>query len=128
MKITLKMLKEGMKVSQRKIVLENETALKIGSGGLEVFSTPMLLAFMENSAFNLVESEMELGMTTVGISLNLKHLKSNRIGDELLCECELVKIEGKKLVFTIQVIFKGENVAFCEHERYIVDSKKFMSK
>ncbi len=122
------MLKEKMKIIQKKIVLENETAINIGSGGLEVFSTPMLAAFMENTAFNLVENKMEVGMTTVGTSLNLKHLKSNRVGDELLCECEIVGIDGKKIICNIQVMFQGVLVASCEHERFIVNSKKFMSK
>ena len=91
------MLKEKMKIIQKKIVLENETAINIGSGGLEVFSTPMLAAFMENTAFNLVENKMEVGMTTVGTSLNLKHLKSNRVGDELLCEYLLLLVNMNDL-------------------------------
>ena len=122
------MLKEGIKLTQEKVVIKSETAINIGSGGLEVFSTPMLVAFMENSAFKLVEDKMELGMTTVGTSLNLKHLKSNRVGETLLCECELVKVENKKLTFDIKVIFNEVIIGTCEHERFIVNIEKFMKK
>ena len=65
------MLKEGMNFTQSKVVKESETAAKVASGALEVFSTPMLIAFMESTAFTLAQKELGEGDTTVGISVIL---------------------------------------------------------
>ena len=91
------MLKEGMSLTLEKIVSENETAAKIASGALNVFATPILIAFMENASFELVQKELPTGETTVGTSVNIKHLKANLIGDKIKCVSVLEKIDGKKL-------------------------------
>ncbi|MGL5057282.1 MAG: thioesterase family protein [Fusobacteriaceae bacterium] len=122
------MLKEGMEYSLEKIVLAEETAIRIASGALEVFATPMLAALMENAAFKLVEPNLLEGMTTVGISLDLKHLKANLVGDKLVCKVILVKIEGKKLIFDIKVTHGESLVGTCNHERFIVNIEKFINK
>lgn len=122
------MLKEGMQLIQSKVVNEGETAAKVASGALEVFSTPMLIAFMENTAFNLAQKELAEGDTTVGISVNIKHLKANLIGDELSCIATLEKIDGKKLDFSVKVLHGETVVGEGEHSRFIVNEKKFLEK
>lgn len=122
------MLKEGMSFTQKKVVMANETAAKVASGALEVFSTPMLIAFMESTAFSLAQKELEDGDTTVGIAVNIKHLKANLIGDELTCTATLEKIDGKKLDFSVKV-FHGETlVGEGKHSRFIVNEEKFLAK
>lgn len=120
------MLKEGMEFTLEKIVTENETAAKVASGALEVFSTPMLIAFMENTAFSLAQKELSTEETTVGISVNIKHLKANLIGDKLFCTATLTKVDGKKLGFSIKVFFNDILVGEGEHFRYIVNTNKFI--
>lgn len=121
-------MREGMKLVLEKTVKAEETAAKVASGALEVFSTPMLIAFMENTAFNLAQKELEAGDTTVGISVNIKHLKANLVGDLLKCEALLTKIDGKKLFFQVKVTYDEDVVGEGEHIRYIVNEKKFIEK
>ena len=120
------MLKEGISLTLEKIVNENETASKVASGTLDVFSTPMLIAFMENAAFQLVQSELDEESSTVGISINAKHLKANLVGDKLSCVATLTSIEGKKLTFSVQVFYMDTLVGEGEHSRYIINKKKFL--
>lgn len=122
------MLKEGMSFTQKKVVMANETAAKVASGALEVFSTPMLIAFMESTAFSLAQKELEDGDTTVGIAVNIKHLKANLIGDELTCTATLEKIDGKKLDFSVKVFHRETLVGEGEHNRFIVNEEKFLAK
>nr|WP_321328835.1 thioesterase family protein [uncultured Ilyobacter sp.] len=121
-------LKEGMKLILEKTVKAEETAAKVASGALDVFSTPMLIAFMENTAFNLAQKELQEGDTTVGISVNIKHLKANLVGDLLKCEALLTKVDGKKLIFDVKVTYNDEIVGEGEHIRYIVNEKKFVER
>ena len=122
------MLKEGMNFTQNKVVKESETAAKVASGALEVFSTPMLIAFMESTAFTLAQKELGEGDTTVGISVNIKHLKANLIGDELTCTATLDKIEGRKLTFIVEAKDTHKVIGKGIHERFIINNEKFMNK
>lgn len=122
------MLKEGIILKQEKRVLESETASKVASGGLEVFSTPMLIAFMENTAYNLVQEYLECGDTTVGIAVNIEHLKANLVGDKIECIAKLEKIDGKKLDFDLIVTYNDEIVGRGKHSRFIVNIEKFVGK
>ena len=73
-------LKEGTSLIKETKVTENETAIKIGSGDLEVYATPSMIAFMENTAKNLVTDELPVGYTTVGINMNVNHIKASPVG------------------------------------------------
>ncbi|WP_300390462.1 thioesterase family protein [Fusobacterium sp.] len=122
------MLKEGMTLTQQKVVKESETAAKVASGALEVFSTPMLIAFMENTAFNLAQKELGEGETTVGISVNIKHMKANLVGDEVVCTATLEKVDGKRLDFSVKVLHGETLVGEGEHSRFIINEEKFLAK
>ncbi len=120
------MLRDGMELTLKKVVASTDTAAKVASGALEVFSTPMMIAFMENTAFELAQRELPAGDTTVGISVNIKHMRANLIGDELECRAILNKVDGKKLHYAVEVTYSGEVVGNGDHVRYIVDEKKFL--
>lgn len=122
------MLKENLSLTQEKIITSEETASKVASGALEVFSTPMLIAFMESTAFNLVQPHLSNDDTTVGISINVNHLKANLVGDKICCGATLTKIDGKKLSFDIKVFHNDILVGQGTHDRFIVNTEKFLSK
>ena len=122
------MLEVGLKHSIKTNVMEKDTAKEIGSGGLNVFATPALIALMENAAFNCVETEMEEGYSTVGISVNMKHLKASAVGDEVECIATLTAIDDKKLTFEIIASTDDKLIGKCTHERFIINSERFMSK
>ncbi|MGF6907318.1 thioesterase family protein [Fusobacterium sp. PH5-44] len=122
------MLKEGMILTEDKVVEEKETAKNIGSGNVEVYSTPMMIAFMENTALKLVQNELADGEATVGTAVNITHLKANAVGDKVKCTAILEKIEGKKLSFLVKVTYNDEVIGEGTHERFIINEKKFMEK
>ena len=59
-------LELGITGSASCIVTEADTAKAVGSGGVDVMSTPRLVALMENAAKDSVANCLEEGMTTVG--------------------------------------------------------------
>ena len=83
---------------------------------------------MENTSFELVQKELPAGETTVGISVNIKHLKANLVGDKIRCISILEKIDGKKLEFSVKVYHKDTLVGEGKHERFIVNEEKFLNK
>jgi fluoroacetyl-CoA thioesterase len=109
-------------------VTENQTAEKVGSGGLPVFSTPSLIALMENTAMRMFH-ELTSDLTTVGAEINIKHLKASKIGSIITCTATCTEIENRKYSFQLEVKDdRGEIIGLGTHIRYVVNSERFMSK
>lgn len=122
------MLEAGMKKTIEKTVLPENSARAVGSGTLEVLATPVVLAYMEEAASLLASEHLEDGMTSVGISANLKHLAATPVGMRVTVTAELTQIDRRRLVFAIEAYDERELIATAEHERFLVDSEKFQSK
>ena len=114
-------------LEQQLVVSAELTAQQVGSGLLPVFSTPSLVAFMENTAMQLIE--LPDGASNVGTSITVKHLKASKIGEQLKCVAELTESEGRRYAFSIKVTdSRGDLVGEAIHERFVVDIERFMSK
>ncbi len=114
-----------------KTVALNDTATVYGSGLLEVFATPAMVAFMENVAHESVAQYLPEGFTTVGTEINVQHLKATLVGKTVTAKSQFIaaKSSGKRLFFDIEVFEEGEKlIGKATHSRYIVESSVFMEK
>ena len=119
---------KGLRHSETLVVEHKDTAAVYGSGALEVFATPAMVALMEKTSLESVADKIGEGNTTVGIAVNIKHLKASPVGTTIRCEAEIVEVDRRRLVFSVKC-FEGETVVGEGiHERFVVDSQKFMSK
>lgn len=121
-------LTEGLTVTQTMTVTKTDTAIHHGSGKLEVFATPAMVAFMENTAVACIDQEMEKGTDSVGIQIDTKHNKATKVGALVTCTAKLVKVDGKKLSFEIEASDEDGKIGSAFHIRYIIDPVKFMSR
>lgn len=122
------MLEVGLKYQSRVVVSEHNTALKLGSGDMEVFATPAMIALMENAAMNAVASYLDVGATTVGTMMKSSHIKASVLGANIVAEAELVAIDGRRLCFAVKAWDDRGVIGEGEHERFIVDRERFLSK
>ncbi len=119
---------KGLHNSVTLVVEHKDTAAVYGSGALEVFATPAMIALMEKTCLESVADKIGEGNTTVGIAVNIKHLKASPVGSTIRCEAEIVDVDRRRLVFEVKC-YEGETlVGEGIHERFVVDSEKFMSK
>lgn len=115
--------------STESIVDEKHSAKSVGSGDLEVLATPIMISYMENAAKELISSSLPIGYTTVGIEINVKHMKASLVGSIVYTKAKLERIEGKKLFyFIISEDDKGNKLGEGTHIRYIVNSQDFMKR
>lgn len=121
-------LRSGKELEAETIVKESDTARVYGSGLLDVYSTPAMVAFMENTSMQLVQAYLGEGFGTVGTSLNIRHVKAVPVGTHIKCRSRLSAIEGKKLTFGIKVYSMEGLIGEGVHTRYIIDEKRFLSK
>lgn len=127
--INKKMLETGIKGNGRVQTDESNSARTMGSGTLDVFATPAMIALMEKTAWQSVAPYLEEGQGTVGIRLEISHDAPTPFGMTVTCESELVEIDGRRLVF--EVTAKDEHgtvIGQGRHERFIISEKKFQKK
>ena len=118
----------GLKYQSRVVVSEDNTALKLGSGDMEVFATPAMIALMENAAMNAVASSLDEGATTVGTMMRSSHVKASAVGATITAEAELIAADGRRLTFAVKAWDEQGIIGEGEHERFIVDRERFLNK
>lgn len=121
-------LKIGTEYTIEAEVLESMTARQMGSGQAEVLATPSLLALMEQAAWKSIAPMLEEGQSTVGTFAALKHLAATPLGMQVRVTARLTAVDRRKLSFFIEAFDAAEKVAEAEHERFVIDSAKFMAK
>ena len=104
------------------------TARNMGSGTLDVFATPAMIALIEETAWRSVAPELENGMATVGTNLNIAHVAPTPVGMTVRCETELAEIDGRRLVFNVKVSDESGEIGKGTHERFIINEEKFQKK
>lgn len=119
-------LKLGMKAKLEKTVEEKDTAKAFGSGAALVFATPMMIGIMEGASMNTVKDYLPEGFSTVGTSVNIKHLSATPVGKRVWAEAELIEIDRKRLVFNVVAFDEDKKIGEGTHERFIIDEAKFM--
>lgn len=119
-------LKNGLKHREERIVTMNDTAKVFGSGAAEVFATPMMIGIMEGASMNCVRDYLPEGFSTVGISVNIKHISATAVGKKVWADAELIEIDRKRLVFKVEAFDEDKKIGEGTHERFIIDEKKFM--
>ena len=121
-------METGLKKTITKTVELCDTAKAFASGLAEVFATPSMIALMENAAYSAVQGELEAGQSTVGISIDAKHIAATPVGMKVWAEATLVEVDRKRLVFEIEAFDEKEKIGSARHERFIIDEEKFMDK
>ena len=118
----------GLKHTIHTTVKQSNTAKTMGSGTLDVFATPAMVALMESAAYRSVASVLEPGTGTVGTLMNIKHVAATPMGMRVTAESELIEVDGRRLVFSVQASDEIGLIGTGTHERFIVADKKFMAK
>ena len=122
------MLEAGVKGEQSVEVVYENTATAVGSGVLEVFGTPCMLALMEKTASESVAPYLEEGCGSVGTQVNISHVAATPIGMTVRCETELNEVDGRRLVFNVAADDEAGLIGEGTHERFVVQNEKFQTK
>jgi fluoroacetyl-CoA thioesterase len=118
----------GLEFTMEKLVKPEDSAARYDSGLVEVFSTPAMIALMEGTCYRCVMHVLPAGYSTVGVEVNIRHLKATPIGMTSRCEARLEKVDGKRLEFSVKAWDEKGLIGEGRHVRYIIDEKKFTEK
>lgn len=127
--ITMENIIPGLHAEQTITVTKELLASNVGSGDCDVYATPMLVNFIENTAANLVKNHLsDPALTSVGTLINIQHLAATPEGMQVTAKVEITEVDRKRIVFTVEVQDAVDLICKGTHERFVVEKEKFSSK
>lgn len=121
-------IKIGTKGYKESFVKKENTAAAIGSGAVEVFATPAMIALMENAALDAIAPFLEEGQSSVGTSISTSHLAASPLGIKVWATAEIVEVDRRRVVFSVKAFDEKELIGEGTHERFIIQKDKFIAK
>ncbi|MEZ5320980.1 MAG: hotdog domain-containing protein [Microthrixaceae bacterium] len=118
----------GLEASAEMTVTHDDTAERLGSGDVPVLSTPSLIALCERATMAALHGRVDHGQTTVGLSIQIDHLRPTPVGEQVWAEAHLDKIAGRKLCFSVAAKDGRGLVGAGRVTRVLVDIEHFMDK
>lgn len=109
-------------------VTDEDTALAWGSGTLSVLATPKMILLIEETACKALEGKLDEGKTSVGTLVDVRHVSASPVGTEVECRAEVIEIDRARIRFSVSVTDGFGDVGTGFHERFVVDSAKFMER
>lgn len=110
------------------IVAESDTAAVYGSGLAPVLSTPHLVALMENAAQTALTPYLASGQSTVGTGIDIRHLAATPVGMSVRIRAEVTEAALPRVCFRVEAWDAVEKIGEGQHERFIVDTARFMAR
>jgi fluoroacetyl-CoA thioesterase len=62
---------------------------------------------------------------TLGTHINVSHEAATPVGMEVTATVELIAVEGKKLIFSVEAHDGVDLISKGQHERFIINRQKF---
>ena len=107
---------------------DDDTADALGSGEVHVLGTPRLVALCEQATLAAVSGHVIDGSTTVGLSVQLDHLRPTPVGETVTAEAHLDRIEGRRLIFSVSAKDERGLVAAGKVTRVVIEVERFLEK
>ena len=95
----------------------------------EVFATGFLVGFLEWACIKAINQHLDWPLEqTVGTHIDVSHEAATPPGLEVTATVELIAIEGKKLIFSVEAHDGIDLISTGRHERFVINKEKFDAK
>ena len=109
-------------------VMEEHSAIQLGSGSMRVLATPMMIRFMEITSHRLLEQRLPDGLSSVGIHVDVRHQAPTPINNQVRVRSEIVELNESRVLFSVTAWDDLEQVGTGFHQRVIIDLARFMKR
>jgi len=93
------------------------------------FATGFMVGFIEWACIEAINPHLDWPEEqTVGTHINLSHSAATPPGMEIKAKIRLVEVDGRRLVFEVEVNDQKDLISKGTHERFIINAAKFNSK
>ncbi len=94
----------------------------------DVLATGQMIGAMEIAAIDAVKPFLDADETSVGISVNVKHLAPTPLGNVVRAEAEVIATEGRRLEFKVRATDEHEEIGAGTHGRAVIKPDKFKDR
>jgi len=92
----------------------------------EVFATGFLVGFFEWACIKAINFYLDwLEEQSVGTHINVSHEAATPPGLEVTAIVELIGVDGRKLVFSVEAHDEVDLISKGRHERFVIDKEIF---
>ena len=111
-------------------VTEDDTAVALGSGSLEVLATPRMLAWCEAATCAAVDQDLPDERTSVGTRVQLEHVGASAVGAVVRVTATVAYVDGRLVRFQVAAEQDPDQqvVAHGEVTRVVVDRDRFLAR
>lgn len=122
-------LSPGMTAEATMTVTAEHTAEALGNAGVRVFSTPHVLALLENAAHAVLAPHLPPGGGSVGTQVEFKHLAATPVGLKVRARATIRETDGRRVLFDVEAWDEVDKIAEGTHERFVVGNlEKFLER
>lgn len=95
----------------------------------EVFATGFLVGFLEWACIKAIKPHLDWpDEQSLGTHINVSHEAASPPGFEIKAVVELIKVEGRRLVFSVEAYDNNDLISKGEHERFVINKERFDAK
>ena len=95
----------------------------------EVFATGFMVGLLEWACIKCVNPHIDWPIEqTVGTHVNVSHLAATPPGLEVTATVELIEVDGKRLVFSVEAHDGVDIISNGTHERFVINKERFDAK
>lgn len=107
-----------------------DTAVRQGSGALEVLATPRLIAWMEAATCAAADSVLESARTSVGARVDVEHLAPSPVGAAIVTTAVVTGVEANLVTFSVTGVdaVDGTVIGRGTVTRAVVDRSRFLAR
>jgi len=93
-----------------------------------ILCTPWPILFLEHAARAAVMPCLEPGESTVGTELEIQHLAATPVGQVVVCEARVVRVEGVEVSFQLEARDPSERIANGYHKLRVIGVDRFAAR
>jgi fluoroacetyl-CoA thioesterase len=86
-----------------------------------VLATPVMVMAMENAALNAIKAYLDPGESAVGTQVDICHLAATPVGARVAAEAMVIRVDGRRIEFSVRAADDNEEIGAGTHECMIVD-------
>jgi fluoroacetyl-CoA thioesterase len=122
------LFKPGMAKEDHFRIEHENTAIHVGSGASKVLATPWMIAFMERVSHRLLAERLPQGYSSVGVSLNVRHLAPTPVGALVRVRSEIQEIKETRVLFSVYAWDEYEQIGAGDHGRVVIEEERFLKR
>lgn len=118
----------GSEYTANATVSSNMLACAVGSGDIEVYATPMMMALMEQAAMLCLRQFLDEGETSVGTSIAASHCAATPAGMDVSATAVVTSANGREVSFQLTAKDGSGVIGEGTHTRFVVNAERFAAK